>query len=113
MEYMTAEEFIKEFRQRVGDSTCQVPVSSIISWVNTAMRRLARSKGLDKLFTYHDTFELARLNKDGTPAASWLLRGLGEDGARLGMILDIKSIGLLDTSDCCMESYHNGFGIQV
>ena len=106
MEYMTAEEFIKEFRQRVGDSTCQVPVNHIISWMNTAMRRLARSKGLDKLFTYHDTFELARLNKDGTPAASWLLRGLEQDGARLGMILDIKSIGLLDTSDCCMESYH-------
>lgn len=108
MEYQTAEEFIKDFRHRVGDATCQIPVNDIIYWINTAMRRLARSKGLDKLFMYHDTFELARLDKDGTPAAAWLLRGLEADkgGAKLGMIIDIKSMRLIDTSDCCMEAYH-------
>lgn len=104
--YDTCEEFIKEFRQRIGDSTCEVPVANIVSWINTALRRLARSKGLDKLFTYHDTFELARLNQDGTPAASWKLKGLEDSGYELGMIIDIKSIMLLDTSGCCMEGYH-------
>lgn len=102
MEYQTAEEFIKEFRQRVGDSTCSVPVASIISWINTALRRLARSKGLDKLFTYHDTFELARLNEDGTPATTWKLQGLDDQGAMLGMLIDIQSVVVLDNSDCCM-----------
>lgn len=106
MEYDTAEEFIKEFRRRIGDSTCEVPVANILSWLNTALRRLARSKGLDKLFTYHDTFELARLDADGTPAASWKLKGLETDDVQLGMIIDIKSIMLLDTSGCCMEGYH-------
>ena len=30
MEYDTVEEFIKEFRRRIGDSTCEVPVASIL-----------------------------------------------------------------------------------
>ena len=106
MEYDTVEDFIKEFRRRIGDTTCQTPVANIMSWINTALRRLARSKGLDKLFTYHDTFELARLNEDGTPAASWRLQGLEDSGYKLGMIIDIKSIMLVDTSGCCMEGIH-------
>lgn len=105
-QFQTVEEFIKEFRQRIGDTTCQTPVSSILSWMNTALRRLARSKGLDKLFTYHDTFELARLNADGTPTASWKLKGLESDGVQLGMIIDIKSLQVLDLDGCCMEGYH-------
>lgn len=103
MDYETVDEFIKEFRRRVGDTTCQTPATEIISWINTALRRLARSRGLDKLFTYHDTFELARLNADGTPAASWKLKGLETDGVNLGMIIDIKSMLLVDPSDCCMS----------
>ena len=103
MDYETVDEFIQEFRRRTGDSTCQIPATSIISWINTALRRLARSRGLDKLFTYHDTFELARLNADGTPAASWKLKGLETDGVNLGMIIDIKSMLLVDPSDCCLE----------
>ena len=106
MDYDTVDEFIKEFRRRIGDSTCEVPVASIISWINTALRRLARARGLDKLFTYHDTFELARLNEDGTPAASWKLKGLEDSGFQLGMIIDIKSLLVLDTTGCCMEGYH-------
>ena len=106
MEYDTVEDFIAEFRRRIGDSTCQTPVKDIISWINTALRRLARSRGLDKLFTYHDTFQLARLNEDGTPAAAWKLKGLKDDGIQLGMIIDIKSVIVLDTSGCCMEGYH-------
>lgn len=106
MNYDTVDDFIKEFRRRIGDSTCQTPVNSIISWINTALRRLARSRGLDKLFTYHDTFELARLNADGTPAASWKLQGLEDGGAQLGMIIDIKSVIVLDEASCCLEDYH-------
>lgn len=106
MDYDTVDDFIKEFRRRIGDSTCEVPAANIISWINTALRRLARAKGLDKLFTYHDTFELARLDKDGTPAASWKLKGLETSGYELGMIIDIKSVLVLDTSGCCMEGYH-------
>jgi len=105
MEYQTTEDFIDEFRKLVGDSTCQIPAKSIISWMNTALRRLARAQGLDKLFTYHDTFELARLDKDGTPAASWKLKGLENDGRQLGMIIDIKSVLVLDGSGCCMEGF--------
>lgn len=100
--YDTVEDFIVEFRRRIGDTTCQVPVNSIISWINTALRRLARSKGLDKLFTYHDTFELAKLNEDGTPAASWRLKGLEDGGDDLGMIIDITSVIVLDHTGCCM-----------
>lgn len=99
--YDTVEDFIAEFRKRVGDSTCSIPVSNIISWINTAIRRLARSRGLDKLFTYHDTFSLARINQDGTPAASWLLKGLETDNAEIGMIIDIKSVALLAEDECC------------
>lgn len=105
MDYQTVEEFITEFRERIGDSTCQVPVDNIISWINTALRRLARSKGLDKLFVYHDTFQLARLDADGTPAASWKLKGLKDSGYELGMIIDIKSLLVMDADGCCMEGY--------
>lgn len=104
MEYLTVGEFIQEFRRRIGDTTCEVPVNNIISWINTALRRLARSKGLDKLFTYHDTFELARLDADGTPAASWKLKGLETDTVQLGMIIDIKSILVLDMTGCCIPN---------
>lgn len=103
MDYDTVEQFISEFRQRVGDTTCQTPAKHIISWINTAMRRLARSRGLDKLFTYQDTFELARLNEDGTPAAAWRLKGLG-DGFKLGMIIDIKSMILKEHTECCPKN---------
>ena len=106
MQYETVAEFIDEFRERIGDTTCDTPVKNIIGWMNTALRRLARSKGLDKLFIYHDTFELARLNADGTPAASWKLKGLETDNVQLGMIIDMESITFLASSNCCMEGYH-------
>lgn len=99
MEFDTVEDFIKEFRRRVGDTTCQTPTASIISWINTALRRLARARGLDKLFTYHDTFELIRINEDGTPAASWKIKGV----ENMGMLIDVKSILVLDHTGCCMN----------
>ena len=100
-EYQSVDEFIKEFRSRIGDTTCQTPAKNIIAWINTALRRLARSKGLEKLFTYQDTFQLVRLNADGTPAASWELKGLEADGAKLGMIIDIKSMVLTGEGEGC------------
>lgn len=102
--YQTVEEFIDEFRDRVGDSTCDIPIQYIMNWLNTALRRLARARGLDKLFRYQDTFELARINEDGSAAASWTLKGIpadtGKDAPRLGMIIDIKSLLILSTRDC-------------
>lgn len=104
--YDTVGNFIDDFRERIGDTTCDIPVQNIISWINTALRRLARSKGLDKLFIFHDTFQLARLGADGMPAASWKLQGLEDTNAKLGTIIDIKSITFLDNSNCCMAGYH-------
>ena len=80
------------------------PIKSIISWTNTALRRLAREKGLDVLFRYQDTFELANMNKDGSPSASWYLRGFKVDdkvdSPRIGTIIDVESLLVLEADDC-------------
>ena len=96
--YLTVRELAEEFRRAVGDSTCEITDKPIISWLNTALRRLAREKGLDALFRYQDTFELAAINKDGSRATSWFLKN--PDGARLGTIIDIESMLILDADDC-------------
>lgn len=102
--YLTVSEFIDEFRKAVGDSTCEIPVKSIISWTNTALRRLAREKGLDVLFRYQDTFELANMNKDGSKSTSWFLRGFktddSADSPRIGTIIDVESLLILEADDC-------------
>lgn len=102
--YLTVSEFVDEFRKAVGDSTCEIPVKNIISWLNTALRRLAREKGLDVLFRYQDTFELANMNKDGSKSASWFLRGFktddSADSPRIGTIIDIESMLILEADDC-------------
>lgn len=102
--YLTVAEFIDEFRKAVGDSTCEIPVKSIISWTNTALRRLAREKGLDVLFRYQDTFELANMNKDGSKSTSWFLRGFktddSADSPRIGTIIDVESLLVLEADDC-------------
>lgn len=100
--YLTVSEFIDEFRKGVGDSTCEIPAKSIIGWLNTALRRLARSQGLDVLFRYQDTFELAKTNKDGSKSTSWFLRGMEAEGenSRLGTIIDIESLLILEADDC-------------
>ena len=101
--YLTVSEFIDDFRRSVGDSTCEIPQKSIISWINTALRRFAREKGLDALFRYQDTFELANMNKDGSPSTSWMLRGFrtdGEESPRIGTIIDIESLLIVEASDC-------------
>lgn len=102
--YLTVAEFIDDFRKAVGDSTCEIPAKSVISWLNTALRRLAREKGLDVLFRYQDTFELANINKDGSRSASWFLRGFktadSADSPRIGTIIDIESLLILEADDC-------------
>lgn len=95
--YLTVSEFIEEFRRSIGDTTCEIPETSIMAWLNAALRRFARSKGLDKLFRYQDTFELAPMNKDGSKSAAWFLRGAGEENKNIGMILNIESLLILDT----------------
>lgn len=102
--YLTVAELTDEFRKAVGDATCEIPVKSIISWLNTALRRLAREKGLDVLFRYQDTFELANINKDGSKSTSWFLRGFktddSADSPRIGTIIDIESLLILEADDC-------------
>lgn len=93
-EYLTFDEFVKEMRSVWGDSTCDLPKDYLLAWTNTGLRRLAREKGLGRLFRYQDTFELSRMNEDGTPAASWTI------SASVGMIIDITSLMFLDSSDC-------------
>lgn len=102
--YLTVSELIEEFRKAVGDTTCEIPAKNIISWLNTALRRLAREKGLDVLFRYQDTFELANINKDGSKSTSWFLRGFktddSADSPRIGTIIDIESMLILEADDC-------------
>lgn len=104
--FITMKEFIAEFRAHMGDTTCSIEASSIIAWTNTALRRLARSRGCDKLFRFQDTFQLAPINKDGSAAASWFLRGATTDGKtespRIGTIIDIESIKFL-AAECCNQ----------
>lgn len=96
--YLTAGELAEEFRRSVGDVTCEIQDKPFMAWLNTALRRLAREKGLDALFRYQDTFELANMNKDGSRATSWFLRST--DGSRLGTIIDIESLLILEADDC-------------
>ena len=102
--YLKVSEFIDEFRRAVGDTTCEIPAKNIISWINTALRRLAREKGLDVLFRYQDTFELANMNKDGSKSTSWFLRGFktddSADSPRIGTIIDVESLLILEADDC-------------
>lgn len=102
--YLTVSEFIDEFRRAVGDTTCEIPAKSIIGWLNTVLRRLAREKGLDVLFRYQDSFELANTNKDGSRSTSWFLRGFktddSADSPRIGTIIDVESLLILEADDC-------------
>lgn len=104
--FQTVGEFIDEFRNHLGDSTCSISSESIISWMNTALRRLARARGCDKLFRFQDTFQLAPMNADGSAAASWFLRGVTTDGKsdspRIGTIINIESIKFLTNDKCDM-----------
>lgn len=105
--YLTVQEFIDEFRKQIGDTTCETPAQSIINWLNVSLRRLARSQGLDALFRYQDTFELANMNKDGSKSTSWTLRGFktddGADSPRIGTIIDIESMLILEADDCRLQ----------
>jgi len=86
-------ELIKAVRELLGDSTCSISEKHLIANLNTSLRRLAREKGLDKLFTFQETFELASINTDGTNSASWWLNCGGTQ-----MFTDIMSLLILDSS---------------
>lgn len=85
-------DFIQEFRDRIGDSSKSVPASYIISYLNTALRRIPRQDGLERLLDRHDTWELASINADGSPSASW-------DLGNIGTIIDIRKIRFLKAND--------------
>lgn len=84
----SVEDFIQEFRDRIGDTSKSVPTSYIISYLTTALRRLARTQGMDKLFEYRDVYELAAINGDGTPSAAW-------DLGNIGTIINIQNFKVL------------------
>lgn len=85
-------DFIQEFRDRIGDTSKSVPASYVIAYLNTALRRLSRQDGLERLLDRHDTWELASINADGTPSASW-------DLGNVGTIIDIRKIRFLKAGD--------------
>lgn len=89
--YLTSD-FIQEFRDRIGDTSKSVPPSYITSYLNTALRRLPRQDGLERLFDRRDTWELSSINRDGTPAAAWNL-------GRVGTIIDIRKFRVLKADD--------------
>lgn len=93
--YLKVSEFIQDIRDRLGDTSCEIPERFIISWLNLVLPRLAREPGLDKLFKFHDTYELASLKADGSKAAAWQL-----NDANMGDIIDMKKLRLLDTQGC-------------
>jgi len=88
-------DFIDDYRMKIGDAGCDTPTRYILAWLNTALKRLARTKGLDRLFTFQDTFELSAINADGTPSNTWNL-----NADNMGMILDIKSLLITDSRQC-------------
>lgn len=96
MEY-TVKDFVQDFRDRLGDSSKSVPVKYVISYLNTALRRLARQEGLERLFEFKKTFELASINADGTPSAAW-------DLGKMGLLLDIPNLRVLrvDSEGVCV-----------
>lgn len=90
LEY-TVGDFIEDVRTRIGDTSRSVPASSIMGYLRTALRRVARTDGTEKLFEARDVIDLANINKDGTPSASWEL-------SKLGTIIDIPHLRILGTT---------------
>lgn len=86
----TVEQFFADVRHRLGDTTKSIPTGSLISFTNTALRRMPRQRGLEKLYERKDTWELAYLNEDGTPSASW-------DLGNIGQIIDVTNLRVLKT----------------
>lgn len=95
--YKDAGTFINNFRKYVGDTTHDIPTGSILSWINFGLNELAREPGLQRLFTFHDSYDLASINTDGRPAAKWQI---SDD--RLGDITDVMSISILDSKGCSL-----------
>lgn len=96
MNEIKVSEFNQAVRNRLGDSSQSVPASYWISYLNTALRRLARQDGLEKLFENRKSINLAAINKDGTPSAAWSL-------GKIGPIIDIVKMRVLKTvnSEVC------------
>jgi hypothetical protein len=85
-------DFVEAVRHRIGDTSRSVPIGQWIAFINTAFRRILRQEGLERLAERRDTWELAYLNKDGTPSASW-------DLGKVGKIIDIDSFVVLKAVD--------------
>lgn len=99
-QYSTFQEYVDQFRQEVGDTDCDIDAKSIAAWLNRALMEVWQATGLDKLFKYHDTFQLASTNLDGTPATTFYLDG-GKDGdIQIGTIKDIYMVRLLNGQAC-------------
>lgn len=105
--FLKVEEFIDEVRDRWGDTDCDADDRVIITYLNSALRKLAMEPGMDKLFVFKDTFELASINKDGSKAATWTLDGTREDSEDtkcVGSIIDVKNFQLADGQSCALPN---------
>lgn len=99
-QYLTLQEYVDQFRAEVGDTDCDIDVGSITAWLNRALMEVQQARGLDKLFKFHDTYQLASINNDGSDAVSYYLDG-GKDGdVQIGTILDIYMVRLLNGQAC-------------
>lgn len=101
--FIDVDTFTNDLRKSLEDQTGDIPQASIITNLNLVLMRIAREKGLEKLFLYQDTLELGRIKEDGSPAAAWTINGVKEDegeGRPIGQIIDIKSLLILKTENC-------------
>lgn len=89
---ITVQDFADDVRSRLNDTSGTFTDNQIKSYLNTALRRVGRSDGIDKLYQHHDTFELSTVNADGTPSAKW-------DLGKIGTIIDIEKLRILKTSE--------------
>lgn len=99
-QYMTFQQYVDFFRAEVGDTDCDISADSIAKWLNRALMEVCQAKGLDKLFKYHETYELASINNDGTNAAAFYLDGGPDYSVEIGTILDVYNVQLIDTQAC-------------
>lgn len=106
----TVSNFITEFRTHLGDTDCDIPQASIISWLNNSLRSIAKEPGLDKLFLFRDTFTLASINDDGTNAAAWVIKKQDTTGNQtIPTIIKIEQLTIVDTSGCAPVTLNSCF----
>ncbi len=93
-------DYVDDFRRRMGDTDCTIPVKSIAIWLDDALTNLWQARGLQRLFTYHDTFELASINDDGTSATAFYLDGGKDYDVQASTINEFYLVRLVNGQGC-------------